>query len=168
LVANSQSNTVTQLPGVGGGFFDDRQQSVQTFPTGSNPQQLLVGDFVKKNQLDMVTINAGSNDLTFFPNFGPGQNISSGGNTPLAAVAADLNHDGIMDLLVANNGDGAISLLLGEASGPTLAKVFSRADVAHPTDVALGDDPSVFYVSQEGEETAARFTLDLGLGVIAS
>src|SRR5207253_1104752 len=114
------------------------------------------------------TINAGSNDLTFFPNFGPGQSIGSGGNTPLSAMAADFNHDGITGLLVANNSDGAISLLLGSASGPSLARVFARADVAHPTDVALGDDPSVFYVSQEGEETAARFSLDLGLGVIAN
>jgi FG-GAP-like repeat len=168
LVANSQSNTVTLLPGAGRGFFDDQKQSVQTFPTGTDPQQVLVDPFRSKNQLDMVTVNAGSNDLTFFPNFGAAQSIGTGGNTPLAAVAADLNHDGIMDLLVANNGDGGISLLLGSASGLTLAKVFSRADVTHPTDVALGDDPSVFYVSQEGEETAARFTLDLGLGLATS
>ncbi|HEV3447659.1 MAG TPA: VCBS repeat-containing protein, partial [Gemmataceae bacterium] len=168
LIANSQSNTATLLPGVGTGLFDDRPQSVQIFPTGNNPRQVVVGPFVKPGEIDLITVNAGSNNLTFFPNFGLGRSIDSGGNTPLAAVATDLNHDGIMDLLVANNGDGAISLLLGSASGPTLAKVFSSADVKHPTDVALGDDPSVFYVSQEGEETAARFTLDLGLGVIAS
>jgi hypothetical protein len=168
LIANSQSNTVTLLPGRGGDFFDIKPQSVQTFPTGPDPLQVVVGPFVKPGEIDLLTVNAGSNDLTFFPNFGTGRSIDSGGSMPLAAVAADLNHDGIMDLLVANNGDGAISLLLGSASGPTLAKVFSSADVKHPTDVALGDDPSVFYVSQEGEETAARFTLDLGLGVIAS
>ena len=56
----------------------------------------------------MITVNAGSNDLTLFPNFGAGQSIGTGGNTPLAAVAADFNHDGIMDLLVANNGDAYV------------------------------------------------------------
>src|SRR5262249_44512871 len=43
LVANSQSNTVTLLPGAGGDFFDDQKQSVRTFPPGSDPQQVLVG-----------------------------------------------------------------------------------------------------------------------------
>jgi hypothetical protein len=165
LVANSQSNTATLLPGVGGGFFDDRQQSVQTFATGSDPQQVLVGNFVSPNELDLVTINSGSNDLTFFRNFGPGQSIDTGGDAPVAALAGDFRHDGLTDLLVVNNGDGAISLLLGGADGPTLARIFSRADVAHPTDVAMGDDPSVFYVSYEGEDKAARFTLQFGIAI---
>src|SRR5207244_9127808 len=47
--------------------------------------------------------------------------------------------------------------------------------VRHPTDVALGNDPSVFYVTQEGQESVARFsfneepvasfTLDFGIAV---
>src|SRR5262249_21945372 len=73
------------------------------------------------------------------------------------------------------NGDGVISLLLGADAGLTLDRLFSRADVRHPTDVELGNDHSVFYVTQEGQESVAQFsfneepvagfTLDLGIAV---
>src|SRR5207248_8562770 len=66
LVSNSQSNDVSVLPGVGNGFFDDRD--AVRFATGLSPQQVLVGNFDLVPGLDLVSINAGSNDLTFFPN----------------------------------------------------------------------------------------------------
>jgi hypothetical protein len=76
VVANSRSNTVTMLPGGGGRFLDDRNPRV--LPSGIDPQQVLLGHFLDPNELDLVTINAGSNDLTFFRDFGPGQDIGSG------------------------------------------------------------------------------------------
>ena len=69
VVTNSQSNRVALLPGVGGGFFNDR--SPQTFATGLDPRQAFVGNF--DGRPGLVTINAGSNDLTFFPEFWPGR-----------------------------------------------------------------------------------------------
>ena len=61
LVSNSGSNDVWLLPGVGGGFFNDQNPTI--FPVGSNPGPLFVGNFDGKP--DLVTVNAGSNDLTF-------------------------------------------------------------------------------------------------------
>ena len=65
LVSNSGSNNVALLPGVGGGFFND--QNPQTFPVGNDPGPLFVGNFDGKP--DLVTVNAGSNDLTLISDF---------------------------------------------------------------------------------------------------
>src|SRR5262249_41157687 len=98
IVANSQSNDLTLIPGVGGGFFDDRLQSVQKFATGNNPQQVLVGHFRRPDQLDLVALNSGSNAVTFFPNFSPqGQTVATGGVRPVAAVTTELT--GLTDLV---------------------------------------------------------------------
>jgi hypothetical protein len=165
LVANSQSNDVTLIPGVGGGFFDDRSRSIQTFQTGLDPQQVLVGNFLQANRLDLVSINSGSNDVTFFPGFqDQGLNILTGGEQPVEGVTTQ--QSGRTDLVVANNGDGVISLLTGEGESLTVAHVFSRADVPHPSSLALGSDPSVLYVTEEGEEAVARFTLEFGVALL--
>jgi hypothetical protein len=158
VVANSQSNNVYVLPGVGNGFFNDQHPLVLN--TGVNPRQVLVGDFTGDGRLDLVSINAGSNDLTFFRDLGPGRSISSGGDRPLAAVAGDFNHDGITDLLVVNNGDGRETLLLGGVDGLTLTQTFSRSDVPHPTSIALAPSAERLdvYVVGDDQESAVLLT----------
>jgi large repetitive protein len=162
LVTNSQSNNVSLLPGLGGGFFSDLNPLL--FATGSAPQQAFVGEFDGRPGLDLVTVNAGSNDLTFFSGFGPGRAIASGGSDPVAAVAGDFNHDGLLDLLVANHGDGRIALLLGGAAGLGLDRTFSSPDLPHPTALELSSQGGAltFYVAEEGEEAAAGFALVFG------
>jgi hypothetical protein len=157
-VANSQSNTVTTLPGVGGGFFDDRNPQIHQ--TGIDPQQVLVGHFLNTNELDLVTIDAGSNDLTLFRNFGPGQSIGSGGDRPIAAVQGDFNHDGIDDLIIANNGDGRETLLLGRADGLAFSESFFLPGVPHPSDlaIALTGNAQAVYVSDESTPSAVLLT----------
>jgi hypothetical protein len=158
IVTNSQSNTVSIIPGVGQGFFDDRNPDI--FQTGIDPRQALVGNFDGTPGLDLVTINAGSNDLTFFSNFGPGRSLSSGGATPVKALTQDVNGDGLSDMLVANNGDGRIALLLGEEGGISLAQTYSRADVPHPTALALAVSNAALqlYVTDESRESAILLT----------
>ncbi len=158
VVADSQSNTVSVLPGVGHGFFNDRQPLVLN--TGLDPRQVLVGDFTGDGRLDLVSVNAGSNDLTFFADFGPGRSIASGGEAPVAALAGDFNGDGTDDLLVANNGDGRVSLLAGGPDGPAAAESFSRAGVPHPTALALATADGLLnvYVAGESRESALLLT----------
>jgi hypothetical protein len=169
LVANGGSNNVVEVPGVGNGFFDDRAGSVRTFPTGVDPRQVLVGRFRDPNEEDFLTVNAGSNDLTFFSDFGPGREIPTGGDRPVAAVAGDFRHDGLSDLVVVNNGDGVASLLLGGPDGPDLGETITLPGLLHPTDVALSpiaEDRPTFYVTEEGEEQATPFVLTfLGIPV---
>jgi hypothetical protein len=158
VVTNSQSNNVYVLPGVGNGFFNDQHPLV--FNTGLDPRQVLVGDFTGDGRLDLVSVNAGSNDLTFFRDFGVGIDIASGGETPVVALAGDFGGNGAEDLLVANNGDGRVTLLLGGPDGLTAAETFSRAGVPHPTALALttaGEQTNVF-VAEEGRESAFLLT----------
>jgi hypothetical protein len=159
LVANSGSDNVSLLPGLGNGFFDDRPEAVQTFATGSDPQQVLVGHFLNPSELDLLTVNAGSNNLTLFPDFGPGRSLSSGGDAPVAAVAGDFSHNGLTDLLVANSGDGLVSLLMGGENGPSLAETFSSPDLLHPTALALSPGGDALYVADEDRGSVTRFDL---------
>jgi len=168
LVTNSGSNNVYQFTSRGDGFFNLTPSAI--YPAGNQPQQTLVGDFNGDGRTDLVTLNQGSNNLTFFSNFGTGVSIATGGTGPVAAVAGDFNHDGIADLIVAHNGDGLLSLLLGQADGPSLAGTLSSDDLLHPTALSVAgmENQAVdLYVAQEGEETVARLTFDLHFGLPA-
>jgi hypothetical protein len=163
LVSNSQSNTVSLLRGLGGGFFNDQNPTI--FNTGIDPRQVLVGNFDGTGGLDLLTVNAGSNDLTLISNFTTApvtSTIASGGTDPVAAVAGDFNGSGRTDLLVANNGDGVISLLLGGPEGLTRADTFSNPALPHPSDVALSfvnGDVLQFYVTEQGQDLAVGFEM---------
>jgi hypothetical protein len=113
LVTNSGSNNVTLLQGVGGGFF--KPATASPFSVGIDPVQSFVGNFDGKT--DLVTVNAGSNDLTLVSDFnGPNPvttTISSGGLDPETAFAFE-SGSGFEDLVVGNTGDGVLALLARE------------------------------------------------------
>ncbi|MBV8676706.1 MAG: hypothetical protein JO355_05990, partial [Planctomycetaceae bacterium] len=160
-------NDVWLLPGVGGGFFNDQDPTI--FPVGRNPGPLFVGNFMgRPGQLDLVTVNAGSNDLTLIPDFlhgGQAQEISSGGTDPVAALAGDFLEDGRTDLLVANNGDGRLALFLGGLDGLNLTESMVNPAVPHPTALALDvltGNLLQFFAGTEGVETATLLAFDLG------
>jgi hypothetical protein len=136
LVTNSASNNVMMLAGLGSGFFNDVTPTV--FATGRNPVQTFVGNF--GGGLGFVTLNRDSNSLTFYSGFDSAhrRDLSSGGSDPIAAVAADFNSDGLLDLIVGNNGDGVFSIFAGEQAGLSFANSFSDASLAHPAALALG------------------------------
>jgi hypothetical protein len=162
LVTNNQSNDVTLLPGRGNGFFND--QTPQTFAVGDAPQQSLVGNFEPGTGIDLVTIDSGSNNLTFRPDFltsSEALSIDSGGDRPFAAIEGDFNGDGISDLIVANNGNGAISVFLGGANGPSMfEKPVFPEDIEHPTSLEFAvPDTGQLYISQEGVDNVAFFRL---------
>jgi FG-GAP-like repeat len=172
LVSNSQSNNVLLLPGVGGGFFNDQNPLV--LATGTSPQQVLLGNFDSRPGLDLVAINAGSNDLTFFSDFiAPGTvpvSIFSGGLIPVAALMGDFNSDGLSDLVVAHNGDGAISLLFGQEDGLSLEEFRFLAGLPHPTALVLAGTEGTeleLYVAGEGAEEVYRLSFARDLGPIA-
>jgi FG-GAP-like repeat/FG-GAP repeat len=124
VITEGGSDQVRILPGLGLGKFDD------SFPrllsTGSLPVQCLIEDFTGDGTVDLVTVNRGSDSLTFFesvPNpTTVGRELPSGGQAPSAALAQDVNSDGISDLVVANSGNNSVALFLGTPSGPVLAE----------------------------------------------
>ena len=76
LISDSGSNQVRLLRGVGGGFFDDQDPTI--FNVGTTPGPLFVGNFTDNpSELDLVTVNSGSNDLSLVPDI-------NGGNTVVA------------------------------------------------------------------------------------
>ena len=88
---------------------------------GSQPGPLFVGNFDGKP--DLVTVNAGSNDLTLISDFMGSHpvttTISSGGLDPVAAFEFS-SGSGFDNLVVANNGDGTFALLEGGPDGLNL------------------------------------------------
>ena len=165
LVSDSRSNQVLQIPGVGQGFFDD--QNSRAFDVGTTPGPIFVGNFTgTPGDLDLLAVDAGSNDLTLIRDFqgeGVTQTISSGGIDPVAAVAIDDN--GSLDLLVANEGDGAIALFLSGLGGLALSGEMTNTDAPNPTSLALDaltGNVLEFYVGTQGREAATRLAFNLG------
>ena len=176
LVTDSESNSVLFLPGTGGGFFNDQNpkpfnpggtlgQSPQILPVGDGPVAGFVGNF--NGRTDLLTVNAGSNDLTLISGFdGPDANIStisSGGLDPVAAFAFDAGN-GFEDLVVGNGGDGILALFEGGTDGLSLVSATTEPNVPDPTALAfsaLTGGQVQFYAATAGRESAELVTLSL-------
>ncbi len=124
------------LQPAGGGFYHDNTPTI--FNTGRNPTQTLVGNF--DGTMGFVTLNRDSNSLTFYSGFDSAnrRDLSSGGTTPITAVAADFNNDGMTDLVVGNNGNGVFSIFTGEQAGLSLTGGFVDDSLSHPAALAIG------------------------------
>src|SRR5262249_8316348 len=136
LVTNSGSNDVKLLPGRGQGFFNDTNPT--PFTVGANPVASFVGNF--DGQTDLVTGNAGSNDLTLISGFnGPDPvttTIPSGGVDPTTAFAFSAGN-GFDDLVVGNEGDGVLALFEGGPGGLGLTSAASEPNLPDPTALAF-------------------------------
>src|SRR5262249_39143632 len=117
VVSNSVSNDVSIIPGAGGGFF--RDQAAQTIPAGISPGPVFLGNFT--GQPGFVTATAGSNAVSLTRGVGGPAlaitRVGSGGITPVTAVEFTDPASGLNGLIVANNGDGVLSLLEGGPGG---------------------------------------------------
>jgi hypothetical protein len=173
VIANSGSNSVWVLPGVGNGFFND--QSPMIIPVGTNPTALFVGQFTTGQGQDLVTVNAGSNSVTVISGLGTlsplTQTISSGGIDPTAAFAVPLTTDGAEGLVVANNADGNFSLFEPGDNGLALSSVFSTPGLPNPSALALASFNGAnleFYAATEGETSASLVGFQLEEGAALS
>ncbi len=163
LVSNSVSNNVMLIPGVGNGFFND--QNPITFPVGNSPGPIFVGNFDGKS--DLVTVNAGSNDVTLVSDF-MGQSpltttISSGGEDPVAAFMFQ-SGNGFDSLIVADNGDGHFELLEGSASGFIAEPTITEPGLPNPTSLAfatLTGGQIEFFATTAGVESATLLSYTL-------
>jgi FG-GAP-like repeat/Putative Ig domain len=137
-------DAVTILLGNGDGTFSLAQNS--TFATGSNPWPIVAADFNGDGNLDLavanlndatLTILLGNGDGTFTP--ATGSPVAVGGG-PDALATADLNSDGKLDLVVANQNDGTLTILLGNGDGTFTPATGSPIAVGGtPNSVAVGD-----------------------------
>jgi hypothetical protein len=121
--------------------------SIAPYPVGNSPVGAAFGDFTGSGNIDAVTANAGSNDITFYFGSGAGTFLSSstlqGTGAPSSIAVGDLNGDGIPDLVVADTSSSTVDVYLGLKQGGYAAPV-SYSTVAsgrgnRPSSVVLGD-----------------------------
>jgi hypothetical protein len=120
-VSGFSSRLVVRL-GRGDGTF----QGPVRFETGLNPLKSLAADVNHDGQDDLVVVNSGDVSLLVGAgdgSFGPERRIHAGDVT--AVAAGDFNHDGRLDLAVADRQSGAdtVAVLLGRGDGGFLAPV---------------------------------------------
>jgi hypothetical protein len=163
VVTSADAGTVSLLPGVGGGFFNDLTPSlINIGPTSLAGGSIFDGSFLAANPL--------TNAVSFIPNlaeaFGAAdpeflvRRISSGGSEPVDVRAGDFTGDGAMDLIVANSGDGSVVVLSG-ADGFEVFQRFSDAGLLHPNSLAIigNGDMLQILVSDEGDDHLTVFDL---------
>jgi type II secretory pathway component GspD/PulD (secretin) len=151
------------------------------FPAGQVPVALAAADFNHDGQRDLAVANSGDNTVTVLLNQGndnftaaAGSPIALGtGQTgPVAIAAADVNGDGLLDLLVANQTSGNVTILLGAGDGTFSAAPSSPlAAGGGPAGIVTGDfnaDGKIdFAVSNSADNTISIFLGD-GAGGFAA
>ena len=117
-------------------------QSPEIYTTGSNPTSLVMGDFNRDGNLDIVTGNATANNVSFFGGNGNGTfNTAVDSfalNFPDSIAAGDVNDDGILDLVTVAPNFNQVAILLGKGDGTFQQRVEFAAG-QQPWAVALAD-----------------------------
>jgi hypothetical protein len=92
-----------------------------TYPVGSLPESVAVGDFTGDGHLDLAVANDGDNTVSVLLGRGDGTFAPQGtypvGAFPYSVAVGDFNGDGHLDLAVANGVDNTVSVLLGRGDG---------------------------------------------------
>src|SRR2546427_8843092 len=122
-VALSSSDAITILLGNGNGTFKDPQSVSGSFSTTSMIAPDLNGDGI----LDLVLTNYALSVVSVLPGNGDGtfkeardfptRDGDPVDDAPTSVVAADLNRDGLLDLVTANNSSETVAIFLGKGDG---------------------------------------------------
>jgi hypothetical protein len=140
---NTNSNTVSVLLGKGDGTFRPHVD----YATAADPTDVTVADFNGDGKLDLAVANVngsannslsvllGNGDGTFRPHV----DYAAFGE-PFTVVAADLNRDGKLDLVTANDtSPGGVSVLLGNGDGTFQPYAFYEDAGYQTLGIAVGD-----------------------------
>jgi hypothetical protein len=114
-----------------------------TYPTGSPPYSVAIGDLNGDSSPDLVTADYGvPSAVSVFLNRGDGsfqvKRDYLTGNQPISVAISDLNGDGKLDVATANNRALTISVLLNRGDGSFEPKRDYRTGT-RPLSVAIGD-----------------------------
>jgi hypothetical protein len=141
-VAGSSAGSVLVLLGNGNGTFT--AQSPIT--VGNNPVFVVTSDFNNDGLQDVAIANQGSNSISIFLGNGngtfqtpaPAPILLPVGSLPTGLAAADVNGDGNVDLISANQGTNTVSVFFGNGNG-TFQTPTNYPTGNAPVYVALGD-----------------------------
>lgn len=163
VVSNSQSNFLSIIPAVGGGFFDDG--NIGFVNTTGPPGPVLP---LPNDPHGAIVLEPGAGQVVFIPdlaNPGVSQTEPAGGS-PQAALELEIN--GSTDLLVADS-NGVFALLSVGANGLGNPELFSTEFVPW-SDIALaeiGNGTFDIFATQQGTDTVTRVTFELEPGAAA-
>ncbi|GHO49037.1 FG-GAP repeat domain-containing protein [Ktedonospora formicarum] len=113
-----------------------------SYPVGTSPIAVAVGDFTNDGNLDMVTANYHDNSVTVLQGNGDGTfqapKTFPVGLGPVAVAVGDFTNDGNLGIVTANAFDDTVSVLQGKGDGTFMLYQF-YATGAFPQSVAVGD-----------------------------
>lgn len=130
--------TTSILLGDGSGDFG----VATSYDVGNSPMDISVGDFNGDSNIDLVTANRFSDDVSILIGSGTGS-FSSTVNysaewSPSSVVVGDFNEDMKLDLAVSNSTPGTVSVLLGTGTG-TFGSETSFASGSYPDSIKADD-----------------------------
>jgi len=141
------------------------------YPTGPNPNSLVIGDFNGDGRLDLATADAVSRISSGSPGtisilLGNGDGTfqahldSPAGSGVIGLAAADFNLDGKLDLVVDNHpsfGSQTVSLLIGRGDGSFEA----------PANLSAGGDPTSLVAADFDGDGKPDLAITTGVGAVA-
>jgi hypothetical protein len=138
------------------------------YGVGNGPRELVVADFDRDGDLDIVTADRAANTVSVILGDGAGAfsapTAFAAGNTPGGIVAGDFNRDGRLDVVVANDAPPTVSTLLGDGLGSFAAPIVSAAVQANPYGLATADFNEDGILDVIATSSAGNVTLLTGVG----
>lgn len=135
-----EDNAVRVFTGKKGGGFN----TAGTYPVGKQPYWVAAGDLNNDGYPDLVTANTTDGTISVLMNKADGSGTFNAAQTltvgrlPYQLAIGDLNGDGIPDIVVANYGDNALTILYGPFN-TGFQTIQSLPTCTNPYGVAIGD-----------------------------
>jgi cysteine-rich repeat protein len=157
ITANRNSDTITVFLGNGNGFDPGSSYSVVVGMGGDQPYDLAVADLAGDANLDVVTANYASDNVTLLVGDGTGAFTATtllstmsgpGGDAPIAVKVADVTNDSTLDIVTANRNSDDVTVLEGLGSGN-----FAPAAVYTTRVGAGGDGPEAIALADVSGDT---------------